>query len=318
MRSRRADEAAASQRQALAQAMAGGDPLNPSPQLQATMAVAAPEMYQHVLTQLAERRRQEALFGQQDKARTADAAIAQEAAKAQEARVQERPSTTDVAQLRRAAARGEISKEEADAAIKKLTSPSASEQKIINDQAMQSVDAQSSLATLDEALALTNHPKGIHAGPQAGITQSIGENVPKFAQGSSVLPDPETTKNTQRYNQIMGAQALQLLTQMKGASSDKDVAINFKIANDPNASIESKRQAIGVLRNKLSAYLEIHNRGIVEAGGTVPKLPGAGGAATAAPTATGGGDANAEAKAWLAANPDDPRAEAVRKKLGGG
>jgi hypothetical protein len=187
------------------------------------------------------------------------------------------------------------------------------------------------LSTLDEAEALLNHPKGIHTGNFAGTTQGIGEHVPKFAQGSQYLPDPETTKNTTRYNQIMGAEALNLLTQMKGASSDKDVQINFKIANDPNAPIEAKRAALGVLKTKLAAHLAVSNAGITEAGGTVPKLGGGAAAAPAAAAAVKGGPGtivpaaaaatggdNAAAKAWLDANPNDPRAPAVRKKLEGG
>jgi hypothetical protein len=207
--------------------------------------------------------------------------------------------------------------------MKKNTGPSKAEQDLITKQKLESVDAQSSLATLDDALALINHPKGIHAGPQAGMIQSIGENTPTAMQGSKFLPDPETTKNTQRYNQIMGAQALQLLTQMKGASSDRDVAINFKIANDPNASLDSKRDAIRVLKDKLSAYVKIHNEALTEAGGTVPKLErspssmaggsggggGGGGAATKSPEDTAALD-------WASKNPDDPRAVKIKQRLG--
>jgi hypothetical protein len=113
-----------------------------------------------------------------------------------------------------------------------------------------------------------------------------------------MLPDPETTKNTQRYNQIMGAEALSLLTQMKGASSDKDVQINFKIANDPNASVDAKRTAIGVLKAKLAAHLAAYNAGITEADGKVPKLGGAP-AAAAKPAAAAAADPLAEAQAAI-------------------
>jgi len=323
MRSRRADEAAASQRQALAQAMAGGDPLNPSPQLQATMAVAAPEMYQHVLTQLAERRRQEALFGQQDKARTEDARIAQAAADEQEKRLGLRPKS-DVGNIKADVQSGKLTPEEGAAALKKLMAPPVSEQKFIKDLQEQSVAGQSLLASLDEAKALTEHPKGIHAGGGAGFVQGIGEMVPTRLQGISSAAglDPETVSNTQRYNQIMGEQALELLNKMKGASSDRDVQVNFKIVNDPAATLINKQKALGRMRDRIVTLLELHNNNIREAGGTVPTLSTAssgGGAATPAATGGGGGgDANAEARAWLAANPNDPRAEAVRKKLGGG
>ena len=256
-----------------------------------------------------------------DKAAAAEAArVAQVAADAQEQRVQARPTDEDYVKLKRAKERNEITQEEFDARAKKLTQPGVPEQKLILDLQGKSIDAQSSLSTLDEAEALLNHPKGIHTGNYAGATQTIGEHVPQALQGSGMLPDPETTKNTTRYNQILGAQALNLLTQMKGASSDKDVQINFKIANDPNAPLGAKRTAIQVLKTALATHLAANNAGIEEAGGKVPKLGGApAAAATPAPAAAAtGGDTDAAAKAWLEKNPNDPRAEAVRKKLGGG
>jgi hypothetical protein len=316
IRSRRVDEAAAAQRDELSKMIAGGDPLNPTPQAMAKMAVIAPDMYKDVLSAVAARKTQEAGFAHADKSQAEKARLDQEAAVAAENRLQARPTDEPLVTLKRALDRGEITQDQFDARSKQLTAPKASEQKIINEQKMASIDAQSSLATLDEAAALLNHPKGIHAGAQAGITQSIGENVPKALQGSRYLPDPETTQNTQRYNQIMGAQALNLLTQMKGASSDKDVAINFKIANDPNATIDNKRAAIAVLKTKLAAYVQAHNEGIVEAGGTVPKLPrpgsdnaGGGGASARSPE-------DAAALEWATKNANDPRAAQIKQRLG--
>jgi hypothetical protein len=155
----------------------------------------------------------------------------------------------------------------------------------------QSIAGQALIASLDEALALTNHPKGIHAGPGAGWTQGIGENTPKFLQGvtSAAGIDPETMSNTQRFNQIMGAQALELLNQMKGASSDRDVQVNFKIVNDPNATLINKQRAIEALKIKLAGLLQVHHNAITEAGGKIPTLPTAGGP-TATPTPGGGAD----------------------------
>ena len=199
----------------------------------------------------------------------------QDAAIAAEKRLQERPSTADVAQLKRALDRGEIDQATHDAAVKKLTAPAAGEQKILTEQKLASADAQTALGTLDEAEALLNSPKGIHTGRMAGTKTAVGQVIPERMFG----PDDKTQENTQRYNQIMGGQALQALTQMKGASSDKDVAINFKIVNDPNETIDNKRRALGVLKTKLASYVQIHNEAITGAGGTAPKVEGAGGAA---------------------------------------
>ena len=216
-----------------------------------------------------------------EKAQAAEAAKTQEAlAQANENRVQARPTDEPLVTLRRALDRGEISKEEYDARAKQLTGPKTGEQNIINAQGEKSIEAQSLLHTLDTAYDLTDTSKGgkgIHSGPMAGMTQGIGENLPGFVTGAvpGITPDPEVTKNTQRYNQIMGTEVLAAVNAMKGSSSNADVQLNMKIANDANSSIEAKRDAINVLRTKLPAIIELHNKAIEAAGGEAPKLPAA-------------------------------------------
>jgi hypothetical protein len=87
----------------------------------------------------------------------------------------------------------------------------------------------------------------------------------------------------------MGEQALNLLNQMKGASSDKDVQVNFKIANDPNSTVENKRKAIMWLQAKVGSLLQVHNNSIKEAGGEVPTMPKPNVGGTATPQSGGGG-----------------------------
>ena len=243
-----------------------------------------------------------------DKAAAAEAAQVAEAQKAaDEKRFLARPSEDAIAKINLAEKNNEITPEQAAAERKKsMAPPEATAEHIVKHQG-ESVEAQSALSTLDEAEALLNHPKGIHAGNYAGTTQSIGEKVPKFMQGGSLVPDPETTKNTTRYNQIMGAEALNLLTQMKGASSDKDVQVNFKIANDPDAPIEAKRMAIGVLKTKLAAHLAVENEAITNAGGKVPALPGAGAPAAPAAAAAKGGPGTVVPAAAAAVDPLEGR-----------
>jgi len=319
VRANRVDQAAAAQRDMLAKSMAGLDYGNPDPQRMAQIAVAAPDIYKDVAAAIEARRSQQAQFTHQDATAKEAARVAQEAADAAENRIQSRPTDLPVVQADRALKRGEIDQATRDAIVKKATSAPASEQKYITGMQEQSIAGQSLIASLDEALALTNHPKGIHAGAGAGWTQGIGENTPKFLQGvtSAAGIDPETMSNTQRFNQIMGAQALDLLNQMKGASSDRDVQVNFKIVNDPNATIENKRKAIEALKIKLAGLLQVHHNAITEAGGKVPTLPtaggGAGGASTAAPQMS---SQDAQALEWANANSNDPRAAEIRKRLG--
>ena len=284
----RADAALGANRDALAKIRAGIDPeKGATPQQIAEVgrydADAAKEMAQ----QVAEIRRQNAGFAHADKTQAEQFRLQQEAKKADEQRALERPTDLEIVKLDRAKQRGEIDQPTYDMMRKKLTQGSAAEQKFITDQKIESVNNQSALASLDTALALIDHPDSILAGRNADWKTTAADRLPERLTGIN----EKTRENTQQYNQIMGGQALQLLTQMKGASSDKDVAINFKIANDPNATPDNKKAAIAILKQKLAGYLAVHNEALKGAGGDVPTLPGAGGGAAADPlegkTATG-------------------------------
>jgi len=282
----RADRALGANRDALAAIRAGINPETGATSQQiAETGKYDPDAAKEMAQQVAEIRKQKALFAQQDSARGADAKIAQEAADKQEQRLRERPQT-ELEKLTASLGR-KPTEEEVKASIKKLTEGSVAERKFIADQKIESVNNQSALASLDTALALIDHPDSILAGRNADWKTTAADRLPERLTGIN----EKTRENTQQYNQIMGGQALQLLTQMKGASSDKDVAINFKIANDPNATPDNKKAAIAILKQKLAGYLAVHNEALKGAGGDVPTLPGAGGGAAADPlegkTATG-------------------------------
>jgi hypothetical protein len=355
VRQNRADAAVAAQKQALAGLIAkhtaGADW---SPQELGPIGVADPDLRNKLMEQAYEARQkkeqyahddtyqqagfthadtaQKGLFTHQDTTAAAEvqarkdaaAELARTQAQAkvdEENRLLARPTDAPVAQMKRALERGEVSKDEFDAWMKKNTGPSAAEQEHVIKHQDESVSAQSTLGTLDEALALLNSPKGIHTGNFAGKTQTIGENVPTFMQGSRLLPDEETTNNTRRFNKIMGAEALSLLTQMKGASSDKDVQINFNIANDPNETKDNKIKAIQVLKTKLAAHLAVQNAAIKGAGGDVPKLGGAEAATATTPApaaaATPAADPLAEAQAAIDKGAPLDAVSAIFAKKGG-
>jgi len=296
MRQRRTDDAVAAQKAELSQLIAGTPAgQDPSPQTQARMAVLAPDIYKGIQEAMIARRAQEAGFTHADAAAEKLFQRQQQEKIDAENRLQARPTDEPLVTLRRAFDRKEISQEEYDARKKQLTGPKVNEQKYITGLQEQSVAGQSLLSSLDEAMALTKHPKGIHAGGGAGFVQGIGEMVPTRLQGISSAAglDPETVSNTQRFNQIMGEQALELLNKMKGASSDRDVKINFDIVNSPSATLENKQKALVKLRDRIATLLQTHNEAITEANGKIPTLAtGSGGAATSAPTATGGGGAD--------------------------
>ncbi len=218
-----------------------------------------------------------------DKAAAAEAArVAEEGRVAAEKRLQARPSDLEIAKAEAAFKTGEISAAERDAIVKKSTAPPAAEQNIVNKESAEAIENKTTLNSLDEAVALLNSPKGVHAGNYAGATQVIGEHLPGFLQGNQYTPDPETTKNTQRFNQIMDQIAMDLVIKMKGSSSDKDVDRNYKIASDKNAPKDVRVTAINVLKEKFTAFLANNQRAIATAGGEQPALPKQVGTATAA------------------------------------
>ena len=226
------------------------------------------------------------------------ATAANEAAKtASQERIAAQGNAPEIAKLDAALAAGQISQEDYDAASKKLLAPAAAEQNIVNKESKDAIATKSTLNTLDEAVALMNSPKGIHAGNWSNYTQGIGEHVPQFLQGNAHLPDPETTSNTQRFNQIMNSEGLQtLMSGTKGSSSDRDVDIAFKLANDPNASIINRTKAIGTLKEKLGAFLTQNQQAIATAGGSQPALPkGAAGPAQLSPQETAAAITDAKA-----------------------
>jgi hypothetical protein len=301
----RNEQAIAAQKAELARAMSGYDPTGDAPP-PAGIATLAPDMYKDMMQTWAAARQQRAgfthadaaqgrLFGHQD----ATAAKANEntelgrQATAEEARataerkveadklaavethkVQREAQNPEFVKMSKALEEGKIDQVTFDAWKKKQLAPPVNEQEFILKTQKESVENQSALGTLDQALGFIDHPDSIFAGKNADISTSASSRLPEKLTGLS----EKTRENTSSYNKIMGGQALQLLTNMKGASSDKDVKINFDIANDPNATADEKKRAILVLKEKLAYYVKLNNAAVEGAGGAAPKLGGGGGA----------------------------------------
>jgi hypothetical protein len=248
-----------------------------------------------------------------EKAKTDEAYAA-----AQEARLQARPTDDPLVNAKRALTRGEITQEEYDARAKKINAGSPAEQKAVNEQQDANIELQSQVAGLKEAHGLLLDKK-VYSGGGAEWKETGGKYLPDTL-GGMVGIDAEKTKATQRYNQIVSPEVLNVLSKLKGASSDRDMMFAINTLNDKSADIETKQKALERLIPKVEAHLKASEGRLADMGGKkiTVETPASGGAAPAAPAtpAAAGGDANAEAKAWLAANPNDPRAPAVRKKLG--
>jgi hypothetical protein len=314
---KRADQAAAARRQELASVMGGVGPEGPNPQ-QLAQITGADQDLGKMFAQQAFTARQNAADIQSRKEMAAEKAKQEEeGAVSQEARLQARPQT-DAGKIKQDLAAGRLSQEEADAAIKKLTAPSPTEQTAMGAARDENINLQTTAAKLAEADDLLT--KGIYHGAGADIQTKYGQAVPGALQGITGT-DPETTARSKRYSQIMSSEVVAQLKALKGPASNKDMDWATSTVNDPSSPKENKVQALKILRAQMAAHLQSSEQ-TLKGMGTAPvkvDIPAAGGAGAAAPAApaAGGSDPNAAARAWLAANPNDPRAAAVRQKLGG-
>jgi hypothetical protein len=314
---KRADQAAAQRRQDLAGYMAkAGD--NPTMADVGQITAADPDVGKTYLTEIQQRRSQAETIRAQKELAAQKAQQDEAAAVSQEGRVQARPKS-DVAQIEADRAAGRLSDEDAAAAKKKITAPSASEQKASNEQEDLNVDLQSTLAGLKEAQGLLHSGK-VYSSGGAEMKETAGKWLPDALGGFAGVSE-EKTKASQRYNQIVSPQVLDMLSKLKGASSDKDMAWAISILNDKSADIETKKAAMEKLIPKVGAHLELNQRRLKEMGREPVKVdipePASGAAAAPAtgparPPSMDDAALVAQAKAAIAAGKDPA---AVKKQL---
>src|SRR4029077_15909966 len=120
------------------------------------------------------------------------------------------------------------------------------------------------------------------------LKETLGRNLPgvgEYVAGTS----KEMTDRTNRYNQIVNAQALDLLSQLKGASSDKDMAWAIGILNDKSADIDTKKRALDTLTAKVEAHARASEGRLKSMGREPVKVdsppPASGASAPATPSA---------------------------------
>jgi hypothetical protein len=260
---KRADQAAAQRRQDLAGYMsAAGD--NPTMQQIGQITAADQEVGKTYMQEISSRRAAAAQI-QAAKELAAQKAQQDEAyAVSQEQRVQGRPQT-DQGKVKADLAAGKLSPEEADAAMKKLNAGSPAEQKAVNEQQDANIELQSQVAGLREAQGLLNAGK-VYSGGGAEFKETAGKYAPS-ALGGVLGVDAESTKATQRYNQIVSPQVLDVLSKLKGASSDRDMMFAINTLNDKSADIETKKKALATLLPKVEAHLKASEGRLTKMGG---------------------------------------------------
>jgi len=176
----------------------------------------------------------------------------------------------------------------------------------------------SHIKDLEEAAGILDTPNGIYTGAAQNVAPIVG-GIPVLDN----LVDKEKAQRTARYNSLLGADAVKdMSATLNGPTTNFELQKFEKMRNDPNISDAARAAQLRNVITAARADLEARAKEAKAIGGDtarVDKALGAG-AAAPAPAAGGGGaptDQNAEARKWLEANPNDPRAAAVRKKLEG-
>jgi hypothetical protein len=204
---------------------------------------------------------------------------------------------------------GKIDQETFDAWKAKQTTPAASEMKAGNELQNTNLATQGALHDLKEARDLLGPDgTGIRAGAGAGSKQ-IGA---KWGGDYLGISDPQATQRTERFNQIMSAEAITAMAEkLKGATTDFELKQFVALMNDPNAEGKTKVQALNNMIAKGEAHEALQQDQLKRSKLQVPQGPAATGAGPAA-----AGSPDAEALAWANANSSDPRAVEIKKRLG--
>src|SRR4029077_3509131 len=229
---KRADQAAAARRKELPGIKAGIGPEGPNPQQLAGITSADPDLGKLYATQ-AFTARQNAADIQARKEMAAEKYKQDEAAAvSQEERLKARPPHDGLVNIRRAEQQGLITKEDADARVKKLTAGSPADQAAMAQARDENINLQTTAAKLAEADDLLT--KGIYSGAGAGAKTDYGQAAAKIGVGGLVGVDPETTARSKRYNQIMSSEVVAQLKALKGPASNKDMEWATNTVNDPS------------------------------------------------------------------------------------
>jgi hypothetical protein len=231
---------------------------------------------------------------------------AKTAAAAKAADLTRETQAPELVQMTEALRKGKIDQETFDAWKAKQTAVPASEMKAGNELQDKYLSTQGALGDLKEAATLLGpEGTGIRAGAGAGGTQ-IGA---KWGGDTLGLTDPKLTKDTERFNQIMSAEAISAMVEkLKGATTNEEMAKFISIMNDTNAEPATKVKALNNMIAKAEAFATLQQDQLKRA-----RLPIPGGPATAGAQA---GSKDAEALEWANANSSDPRAAEIKKRLG--
>jgi hypothetical protein len=276
---KRADQAAGQRRQDLANIISGVGPEGPTPQQQAGITTADPELGKLYAQQAFSARQ-----GAEELAARKEAAAAKaqtdQAYLAEQDRLSQAHPQSDIGKLTADVGR-KPTEEEIQAEIRKKTQPSPADQAALGQARDENINLQTTAAKLAEAADLLD--KGIYHGSGAGAKTTYGQSVPGVLQGITGT-DPETTARSKRYSQIMSSEVVAQLKALKGPASNKDMDWATTTVNDPSAPKENKVQALKILRAQMDAHLASSEQ-TLKGMGTAPvkvEIPAAGATPSAA------------------------------------
>lgn len=151
--------------------------------------------------------------------------------------------------------------------------PDSTSRKAIYEAQDELPNLQGTIELLNEAKSLlgTSQKPGIYTGYGSGIRSAWNQAAPSVLP--NVLSNPQTAQNTQRYNQIMNAEAINSMAQtLKGATTNEEMKAFVTIVNDPNVSPDVKLRVIDQMSRAAQRHYQNKVDRIKELGGRMPEL----------------------------------------------
>jgi len=160
--------------------------------------------------------------------------------------------------------------------------PDSTSRKAIYEAQDELPNIRGSIDLLNEAKTLlgTSQQPGIYTGYGAQLRSNFNQAAPGILP--NIITDPKTAQNTQRYNQIMTAEAINAMSQtLKGATTDNEMRAFVNIMNDPSVGVDVKQRVINQMMTAAQRHYKNKEDRIKELGGRMPDL---GGGPAAAPS----------------------------------
>lgn len=151
--------------------------------------------------------------------------------------------------------------------------PDSTARKAIYEAQDELPNIQGSIDVLNEARALLPQ---IYTGYGAGLRSSFNQAAPGVLP--NVISDPRRAQATQRYNQIMNAEAISAMSQtLKGATTNEEMRAFVTMMNDPTVGVDVKLRVIDQMTTAAQRRQKNLQDRITELGGRMPDLSAGGG-----------------------------------------